>query len=353
MFYKNILKPILFKFDPEDVHNWFVSFGEFASKSSFLRASVRLFYGYKGKDISKTVDGITYQTPFLLSAGFDYNARLMNILPEISFGGEEVGSVTARPSEGNPKPRMKRLPKSQSLLINKGLRNDGVDRIIERLKIKKLKDKNFVVGVSIARTNDEKAVDNEEGIQDYFYSFKRLNEENVGDYYTFNISCPNAFGGETFAEPMLLQRLLTKVSDLPAQAGIKCTKPVYIKMPINLLWAKFDELLKIIEKFEMIKGVVIGNLNKNYEDLDYRNEAPEGYCGGLSGKPCTELSNELIKKTRNIYGKRFTIIGCGGVMSTEDMKTKFEAGADLVQLITGMIFNGPSFIKELAKSYGK
>ncbi len=350
MLYKNVLKPILFRFDPEMVHNHFVWFGEFAGKSRVLKRLVSLLYGYKGKDISKTVDGLTYQTPFLLSAGFDYNGRLLNILPEISFGGEEVGSVTARPSEGNPKPRLIRLPKSRSLIVNKGLRNDGVDKIIERLShfAKATRDKkNFVVGISIARTNDEKASDTEEGVKDYVYSFKRLNEENIGDYYTLNISCPNAFGGETFANPVLLQKLLAKISE------IKCSKPVYIKMPINLEWQKFDELLKVAEKFEMIKGVVIGNLNKNYEDLDYRDEAPESYCGGLSGKPCSELSNELIKKTKAVYGNRFTIIGCGGIMSVEGMVKKFEAGSDLIQLITGMIYNGPGFIKELANEYSK
>jgi dihydroorotate dehydrogenase len=346
MFYKNILKPILFKFDPEMVHNHFVAFGEFAGKSKLLKKFIGGFYGYKGKDISKTIDGLTFKTPFLLSAGFDYNGRLINILPEISFGGAEVGSVTARSCEGNKKPRLIRLPKSQSILVNKGLRNDGVEAVIKRLK-KYKKREGFVVGVSIARTNDEKVSDNEDGIKDYMYSFKRLNEENVGDYYTLNISCPNAFGGETFASSLMLQNLLFKISE------IKCKKPVYIKMPINLSWSEFDGLLKVIEKFEIIKGVVIGNLNKNYNDLDFRDEAPQNYKGGLSGKPCFKLSNALIRQTREAYKQRFTIIGCGGVMSPDDMAEKFKAGADLVALITGMIYNGPGFIKELANHYSK
>jgi dihydroorotate dehydrogenase len=352
MLYRNILKPILFKFDPEFIHNVFISVGEFLGKFWLIRKITNFFCGYKGKDISKTVDGLTFNTPFLLATGFDYNARLMRILPEISFGGEEVGSVTARPCEGNKKPRLTRLPKSQSLIINKGLRNDGVEAIIKRLKkypsinsgqVKK----DFVVGVSIARSNDAKSSSDEEGIKDFLYSFKRLNEENVGDYYALNISCPNAFGGETFTNPELFGRLLSEIS------RIKCFKPVYIKMPINLSWVKFDELLKTAEKFEIIKGVIIGNLNKDYSSLDYPDEAPNEYKGGLSGKPCFELSNKLIKQTREVYGKRFTIIGCGGIMSAEDMKEKFESGADLVALITGMIYNGPGFIKELSDSYSK
>ena len=122
-------------------------------------------------------------------------------------------------------------------------------------------------------------------------------------------------------------------------------------MPINLAWPEFNELLKVIEKFENISGVIIGNLNKDYNSLDYRNEAPQEYSGGLSGKPCFQLSNKLIKQTREAYGNRFTIIGCGGVMSPENMIEKFKAGSDLVQLITGMIYNGPGFIKELSDCY--
>jgi dihydroorotate dehydrogenase len=350
MFYQKILKPIIFLPDPETVHNFFVWFGEFLGKFGITRGIVRFFCGFEGRDISKVVDGIKYKTPFLLSAGFDYNGRLVNILPEISLGGEEVGSITARPSEGNKKPRITRLPKSQSYIINKGLRNDGVEKIISRLShyAKATRDKkDFVVGVSIARTNDKDSASTEAGIADYFYSFKRLNEENVGDYYTLNISCPNAFGGEAFTKPELLSQLLQKLSEINPPAGGQ--KPVYIKMPINLEWQKFDELLKVAEKFAMIKGVIIGNLNKNYDDLDFREEAPEEYRGGLSGKPCQKLSNALIKKTREAYDQRFTIIGCGGVLTPQDMREKFEAGSDLVMLITGIIYNGPTLIKQLCK----
>jgi dihydroorotate dehydrogenase subfamily 2 len=340
--YEYILKPIFFRFNPEKVHDFMVYFGELAGKWRIGRWKVWLLYGYRGKDISKVVDGIKYKTPILLSAGFDYNARLMNILPSIGLGGEEVGSVTARSCEGNPTPRLTRLIKSKSILVNKGLRNDGVNIIIGRLK-KNRKVKDFVVGVSIARTNDEKSISIEKGIEDYLYSFKRLNEENVGDYYTINISCPNSFGGEAFTNPLLLERLLTSLKT------IKCDKPVYIKMPINIPWSQFNSLLEIIDK-SGVNGVIIGNLNKNYDDLDAREEAPQSYKGGTSGKPCFNLSTELIRKTRDLYGKRFTIIGCGGVMSVETAQEKFDAGADLVQIITGLIYHGPSLVKKICKN---
>ncbi|TSC69830.1 MAG: putative Dihydroorotate dehydrogenase (quinone), partial [Parcubacteria group bacterium Gr01-1014_46] len=239
MLYKKILKPILFLFDPEGVHDCFISLGELLGRFSITRFLIALPYKYRGKDISKTVDGIRYKTPFILAAGFDYNGRLTRILPSLSFGGVEVGSVTARKCEGNSKPRLVRLIKSKSILVNKGLRNDGVDAIIKRLKTTP-KQENFIVGISIARTNDSQSSSLEDGIKDYCYSFRRLNEENIGDYYTINISCPNAFGGELFTAKESLTKLLTKLKNIP------CKKPVYVKLPINMEWEKLEDLLEII-----------------------------------------------------------------------------------------------------------
>lgn len=344
MLYQRLLKPLLFKFDPEMVHDFFVACGVFFGKVPLLRKCVSLFCNYRGPDISKKVDSLTYRTPFLLGAGFDYNGELLNILPEISLGGVEIGSITARSCEGNQRPRLSRLVKSQSILVNKGLRNDGVESIIRRLK-KYPKKEGFVIGVSIARTNDSKTCSTEEGVADYFYTYRRLVEEGLGDYYAFNISCPNAFGGETFANPTMLFSLMSEI------ATLKCGKPIYVKMPINLEWFEFDALLKVLEKFKMVSGLVIGNLNKNYSDLDFRQEAPAQYAGGLSGKPCFDLSNKLLRETKRAYGDRFTLIGCGGVLSKEMMREKFAAGADLVMLVTGLIWNGPKFIKDLSNYY--
>lgn len=346
MLYKSILKPLFFKMDPEYVHDMMVRKGVALGRFAISRAVIDWMYGYHGPDISKTVDGIDYQTPILLSAGFDYNGRLTAILPHVGFAGEEVGSVTARPCEGNPRPRLARLPKSKSIIVNKGLRNEGVDAIIERLKKAYPNHKPFIVGISIARTNDEKSVPIEAGIEDYCYSFRRLNQEDVGDYYTLNISCPNAYGAEAFSEPALLPRLLEVITKIP------CKKPVYVKMPINIPWIQFEELLKAIDRFGL-QGVVIGNLNKDYGSLDFRDEAPAEYRGGLSGKPTRELSTELIRRTRELYGKRFTIMGVGGIDSPATAMEKFDAGADLVQLITGMIYEGPGLIKKLCSAYAK
>ncbi len=341
--YKKILKPILFKCSPEIVHTFFIYIGIFLGSNPITRMIVSFFYNYTKTDIPITVDGLTYKTPIVLSAGFDYNANLTQILPSLGFGGVEVGSVTARACAGNPSPTLTRLPNSQALIINKGLKNDGVDVIIKRLK-KKKRFKNFVIGVSIAKTNDKKCSETNEAIADYCYSLKRLCEENIGDYYTINISCPNAFGGETFTKPDLLEQLLFEIKK------IECHKPVYIKMPINLFWEETKDLLNIIVKYK-ITGVIFGNLNKNYFDIPHQSERPETYRGGISGKPCFHPSNILIEKTKQEYGDTLTIIGCGGIFTPQDALYKFEIGAKLIHLITGMIYEGPGLIKKICKEY--
>lgn len=344
--YRRVLKPVLFLFHPDTVHTLFTSFGEMCGRFSLTRALVALPYRYHGADISKKLDGIRFPLPMLLSAGFDPDGRLVRILKSISFGGEEVGSTTAKPCAGNPRPWYARLVRNQSLVVYKGLNNKGVVKLIEHLRTTpRLSD--FVLGISIARTNDtESCATTEAGIADFAESFRRLNEAGVGDYYTINISCPNAFGGETFTEPSLLRPLLARLRSIP------CTKPVYIKMPINVTDSEFDELARIAD-LNGVQGLIIGNLNKNYADLDHPEDAPTTFRGGLSGKPCFARSNALIRRARAIYGRRFTLIGVGGIFTPEDAMEKFRAGADLIELITGMVFEGPGLMKQICERYAE
>ncbi|MBI5405467.1 quinone-dependent dihydroorotate dehydrogenase [Candidatus Kaiserbacteria bacterium] len=336
----------MFKFDPEAVHDVFVSLGEFAGRFTLLRRIFGFFYDYRGVDISKVVDGIAYRTPVLLSAGFDYNGRLTRILPALAFGGEEIGSVTAHSCEGNPRPRLTRLIRNKSIVVYKGLRNRGVDALIARLAHTP-RVPGFVLGISIARTNEEAAAtDATAGIHDYVESFKKLTTAGIGDYYTINISCPNAYTGETFADPKLLTELLPRLREVP------CDKPLYLKMPISVPWEQFAAILDIADT-NGVHGIVIGNLNKNYRDLAYPEDTSGEFRGGLSGAPCFALSNELIRKTRAHSGKRFTIIGVGGIFTPDDAMAKFAAGADLVQLITGMIFEGPGLMKQICERYAE
>lgn len=343
--YKNLLKPVLFRLDPEFVHNVFVGLGEALGQRAAGRRLVERIYGYDGPDAAVILDGLRYETPVVLAAGFDYNGRLTGILKSVGFGGVEVGSVTARACPGNQPPRLQRLPESQSLIVNKGLRNDGVEVVARRLR-ERWRPDGFVVGVSIARTNDEQSAGMEAGIEDYATSLRHLVETGVGDYYTINISCPNVHGGESFSVPDRLEPLLERLAE------IRHARPMYAKMPINRNIDDFDGLLELLDRYGY-NGVIIGNLNKDYDELEVPEEAPDEYQGGLSGAPTFDRSNELIRHTRDRYADRFTIIGCGGVMSAEDALEKFRAGADLIQMISGMIFEGPHLMGEIAKTFAE
>ncbi|MQA91086.1 MAG: quinone-dependent dihydroorotate dehydrogenase, partial [Gemmatimonas sp.] len=311
--------------------------------NTLTRNLVSLPYGYRGPDASVTLDGLHYGAPVVLAAGFDYNGRLPRILKHVGFGGVEVGSVTARAAEGNPPPRLIRLVRSGSLVVNKGLRNDGVIRIAERLQ-RMPREPGFVLGISIARSNDPDAASMEGGIADYHAALSHLASVGVGDYYTINLSCPNVFAGESFAEPSRLRALLQRL------VSVEHGRPLYAKMPINPPWKEFAALLDVIDECGL-NGVVIGNLNKDYSALERPEEAPPDYRGGLSGRPCAALSTDLIRRTREAYGSRFSIIGCGGIMTPQDALEKLRAGADLVQLISGMIFEGPHLMKQIARAY--
>lgn len=342
-------KPLLFLIHSDATHAGFITFGEIIGKTAVGRWLISLAYEYRGPDIGKTVDGIRYDIPILLSAGFDPDGRMTQILRSMSFGGEEIGSTTAYPCEGNPPPRQTRLARNNSIVVYKGLRNHGVDALIRKLK-RTPRREGYVLGVSIALTNyrKESCSTVEGAIDDYALSYKKLNEAGVGDYYTLNISCPNTFEGvgETFQGPENLGKLLERIRSIPSK------KPLYLKMPINLPWERFDALVQVADT-NGVNGLIIGNLNKNYDDLDHREDAPEKFRGGLSGKPCFKLSNELIRKTRAKYGKRFTIIGVGGILSPDDAIEKLRAGADLLMLISGMIFYSPSLMKHISERLAK
>ncbi|MDQ6985238.1 MAG: quinone-dependent dihydroorotate dehydrogenase [Candidatus Dojkabacteria bacterium] len=339
--YKKALKPIFFRKDPEDVHDRMLIVGAFLGRFKLTRTILRLVFRYDNKMLEQEIDGIKYTNPAGLSAGFDKDANLIDTLYHVGFGFMQVGSVTLNPYEGNPKPRLYRLKKSEGLVVYYGLKNIGVDKIIE--KVKKLKkNNNFPISFSIAKTNSTESSTVEGGIEDYYQCMEKLVSADLGDFYTINISCPNAYGGEPYTTPDRLDKLLSKLSE------IKTDKPRYVKMPLNLPLTDFNDLLKIIIKFKF-EGVIIANLNKDRNSNEIKDEIPENIQGGIGGRPTFSLSNELIKQTYKLYGSTLTVIGVGGIFSAEDAYTKIKLGASLVQLITGMIYEGPSLIKEINK----
>lgn len=332
--YKYFLKPIFFKFYPETIHDSIVNVGVFLGQNVLLRYLTRLFFDYQNPVLEQEILGIKFANPVGLAAGFDKNAQLTDILPSVGFGFAEVGSITGEPCEGNPKPRLWRLKNSKSLVVHYGLKNDGCEAIAKKLLKKKFL---IPIGTNIAKTNSIKTVGLDAGISDYVKAFKKFID--IGAYFTINISCPNAYGGQPFTNPGRLDRLLSKID------MISTKKPIFLKISPDLSQTEVHSILAVVSKHK-IDGFVCTNLTKNRNNTRILDkEVPEK--GGISGKVVEELSNKLIayiyKKSRGKY----VIIGLGGVFSAEDAYKKIRLGASLVQLITGMIFEGPQVISEI------
>ncbi len=336
--YKHVAKPILFRFRPDSVHNMLIATGKIIVKLPLVKTLLRVVFRYEDTRLTQTVCGIRFDNPIGLSAGFDKNFELLELLPQIGFGFVEGGSLTAKPSDGNPRPHYHRLKQSKSILVNAGLNNHGVDAIIKR--IKRYKTISYPLNVSVAKTNALSAASEQEGIDDYVVSLKKLKQANIGNVITINISCPNAFGGEPYTTPERLEKLLSAVD------AVKLTVPVFIKMPIDKPWSEFKLLLDVILRHS-ISGVTIGNLAKNRDNPHIKDELTPGLKGNMSGRPTWDLSNNLISKTYAYCGDKLIIIGVGGVFSAADAYEKITRGATLVELITGMIFEGPSLIGQI------
>ncbi|OGY40098.1 MAG: dihydroorotate dehydrogenase (quinone) [Candidatus Brennerbacteria bacterium RIFOXYC1_FULL_41_11] len=355
-FYKIFIKPVLFLFDAEFVHENMLGFGELVGGLNPDARSgprqnrrgiwfLKKIFGRKYSELKQNISGIDFESPVGLAAGFDYEAKLTQILPSLGFGFQAVGTITNQAYPGNPKPRLGRLPKSKSLMVNKGFKNKGAKFISEKLK-------NFTfsnaIGISIGVTNTEKITTIESGIEDIIPAFKIFESGGIkNSYYELNISCPNLKVKIDFYNPENLNKLLQSVNQL----GIK--KPIFIKMPINIADDEALVMLKVIAENKMA-GVIFGNLQKdrNNEVLKHEEVArfPVGY---FSGKPTEKRSNELIKLAYQNFGKQLVIIGCGGVFSAEDAYKKIKLGASLVQLITGVIYEGPQLVSEINRDLVK
>ncbi|MBI3033078.1 quinone-dependent dihydroorotate dehydrogenase [Candidatus Woesearchaeota archaeon] len=330
-FYKNIVKRIFFRIDPENVHDHIMKTGKFLGRNYITKRLTKSLFYYKHPMLEQQIQGIAFKNPIGLAAGFDKNAELTDILPAIGFGFIEVGSITGKPCEGNPKPRLWRLKNSKALVVYYGLKNDGCKAISQRLREKKFE---IPVGISIAKTNNKETISVEAGIKDYVEAYKEF--LNIGAYITINISCPNTFGGEPFTDAKKLDQLLTEIDKLPHK------KPIFLKISPDLTEKQINALVEVCNKHS-IQGFICSNLTKNRKNSKICDmNVPEK--GGISGKVAEELANNLI---RYVYQKTkgdYIIIGCGGVFTGEDAYKKIKAGASLIQLITGMIFEGPQTI---------
>lgn len=332
--YKQVLKPVFFKRDPEVVHDKMVRAGKVLGRHSATRWITKQFFGYSNPILAQEVLGVHFKNPIGLSAGFDKNAELVDILPSVGFGFAEVGSITGEICEGNAKPRLWRLPKSHGLVVYYGLKNDGCEVIAERLSGKKYQ---IPIGVSVAMTNCEATADIDVGIKDFAKAFTIM--ERHGSYITINISCPNTVSGQPFIDPGNLEKLLATLDAIPTE------KPIFIKLSPDLTEINLDAILAV-SRAHRVHGIICANLTKKRDNPQlFDATIPEK--GGISGAVVQDMADQMLSYIYKKEGARFVLVGCGGVFTAEDAYKKIRLGASLIQMITGMIFEGPQVISEI------
>jgi dihydroorotate dehydrogenase subfamily 2 len=316
-----------------------MTYGEKLGNFSFSRFLIRKIFFTQNKSLNQEIAGIKFSNPIGLAAGFDYQGQLTQILPNLSFGFQTIGTITNQSYEGNLKPRLGRLSKSKSLMVNKGFKNPGIKAIIKKLQKSQFETP---VGLSIGQTNSAKEMAQGKAIEDIVDTFKIAESAKAPfSYYELNISCPNLFSKVSFYPPKNLKVLLEAVT------ALKLKIPLFIKMPIEQTDGETMKMLDVIVDFPTA-GVIFGNLQKNRKDKTLNPDEVKRFpAGNFSGKPTEQRSNELIALAYKKYGKRLVIIGCGGIFSAKDAYQKIKLGATLVQLITGLIFEGPQLVAQI------
>jgi dihydroorotate dehydrogenase len=337
--YRQILKPMLFQLPADRVHVAFVNLGAQLSHVPGMPTLMSAVYAYADPILSQTIYSIEFANPVGLSAGFDYEAKLMNILPSVGFGWETIGTITQQSYAGNTPPMLDRLPLSQSLWVNKGFKNEGI-KVVKTKLAQLAANPQMPVGISIGATNRDYSNEAEQRVE-YIKAFQAIKSASYPAYYELNISCPNVKAKKTFQSVLPLRRLLKDVDQL------KLKKPVFVKMPIDLPIPEFLKLVEEITKHH-IQGVIIGNLTKDFTNPAlFQSEVTRYQKGGFSGKPTQARSNDRIRAARQAFGSELTIIGTGGIFTADDAYAKIKRGASLVQLITGMVYQGPQVIGQI------
>ena len=336
--YKSILRPFLFNFDPEKVH--YFSFS--VLKNFPFLAKVFLAKPIVDPRLEREVFGLKFKNPVGLAAGFDKDAKMFQELSDLGFGFIEIGTLTPKPQDGNPKKRLFRLKEDSAIINRMGFNNGGVDAAVERLR----KNKNVLIGGNIGKN---KVTPNENAAEDYKICFEKLFP--VVDYFVVNVSSPNTPNLREFQDKEPLTKLLSTLQELNlakkkqtrGEAESSGSKPILLKIAPDLTDEQLLDIIDIVE-ITKIAGVIATNTTISRENLISENKTE---MGGLSGKPLTKRSTEVIKFLSEKSGKAFPIIGVGGIHSAEDALEKLEAGASLVQLYTGFVYEGPKLINDI------
>lgn len=331
-----LLKSFLFLFNPEKAHH----FTFFLLKLPLASSILGSFYRVKHKKLQRTICGLNFSNPVGLAAGLDKDATAFNEFGDLGFGFVEIGTVTPKAQPGNDKPRLFRLPKDEALINRMGFNNHGVLKASKRLQHRK--DKTLIIGGNIGKN---KLTPNETATDDYIQCFNSLYD--VVDYFVVNVSSPNTPNLRDLQEKEPLTHLLLQLQDLNHKQ-LK-VKPIFLKIAPDLTNSQLDDIVEIVNTTN-IAGIIATNTTIRREGLSYSAEIVQSIgMGGLSGKPLTKRSTEVIRYLKEKSGNSFAIIGVGGIHSAEDAIEKLEAGADLIQLYTGFIYHGPKLISDINK----
>ncbi len=339
--YKFFIRPLLFLLDPEKVHKLSFAAIKFLSKTGFS-ALFRSLYVIENKGLEREVFGLKFKNPVGLAAGFDKNASLYNELADFGFGFIEIGTLTPKPQEGNPKKRLFRLKEDQAIINRMGFNNKGVFDAVDRLK----KKHQVLIGGNIGKNKD---TPNQDAVKDYLLCFDALFD--YVDYFVVNVSSPNTPGLRELQEKEPLTDLLKqlkKENSKYAQKGNCPEKPILLKIAPDLTDSQLMDIISIVDQTE-IAGVIATNTTIVRNGLKSSCFLIEEK-GGLSGKPLTDRSTEVIRFLAEKSNKSFPIIGVGGIHSPEDALEKLDAGADLIQLWTGFVYEGPALVKKINKA---
>ena len=340
-----LLRKILFWFDAEEVHYFSMNMLSFFCKFPFIKNYLKKTFTPSGKSFSKEVLKITFSNPVGLAAGFDKNARYLNELEALGFGFVEIGTVTPLPQDGNPKPRLFRLPKDKALINRMGFNNDGAEVAAERIREYRLKNKNsrLIIGGNIGKN---KITPNEDAWKDYEKCFNELHD--VVDYFVVNVSSPNTPGLRDLQQKDVLRKILTNLQQINKTKNIQ--KPLLLKISPDLNQNDLDDIIDLAMEIKL-DGLVAANTTISRKNLiTPEKEITEIGAGGLSGKPLREESTKIISYIHKQTKQTIPIIGSGGIFSANDAKEKFQNGASLIQVWTGFIYEGPGIVKKILAS---
>jgi dihydroorotate dehydrogenase len=343
--YKRLLKPLFFLLSPEQAHYLAVTFLKIIFVIPFGKIILIKYFSVKNKSSEKNISGLHFKNIVGLAAGFDKNAKWVEELSTLGFGFIEIGTVTPLAQNGNPKPRVFRLPNDHALINRMGFNNDGVDAVAERLKKISKKKRNgsldIIVGGNIGKN---KNTPNENAVKDYIICFNRLFD--YVDYFVVNVSSPNTPNLRELQEKEPLRNILSSLQNINSQK--ENPKPVFLKIAPDLSTEQIDTAIEITLETK-IAGIIAVNTTVNRESLsgDSKKKSDKIGIGGLSGKPLSQRAEDIIQYIKLKSNYKFVIIGSGGIFNADDAKNKLNAGADLVEVYTGMIYEGPGIVKKI------